>query len=117
MLLNATGEIAHAQWQQIAVHRSNIELDVSVLMPNHFHGLLWLNSDTINGVASLSSVVGAYKAGVTREIRRLMQDNTMVVWQRSFHDHIVRTQSALDRIRAYVIENPQRWAEDKFFRD
>jgi REP element-mobilizing transposase RayT len=117
MLLNAAGEIADAHWQQITAHRSNIQIDVFVVMPNHIHGLLWLSRDANDEAPSLSSVVGAYKAGVTREIRRLMQNETMIVWQKSFHDHIIRTQDALDRIRAYVIENPARWAEDKFFQE
>lgn len=117
MRLNTAGEIAHAHWRQISQHRSDIELDVFVVMPNHVHGLVWLNRATTDEATSLSSVVGAYKAGVTRALRRLMQKESMIVWQRSFHDHIVRTQDALDRIRAYVIENPQRWAEDKFFQE
>jgi putative transposase len=117
MLLNAAGEIAHSHWQQIPAHRSKIELDVFVVMPNHVHGLLWLDEGMETASASLSSIIGAYKAGVTREIRRITQDETAIIWQKSFHDHIVRTQNSLDRIRAYVVENPQRWAEDTFFQE
>ena len=34
------------------------------------------------------------------------------LWQRSFHDRIVRDRDELDRIRRYIVNNPARWEED-----
>ena len=31
------------------------------------------------------------------------------LWQRGYCEHVVRTRGALERIRAYVHENPARW--------
>ena len=34
------------------------------------------------------------------------------LWQRNYHEHIVRDDADLARIRQYITENPARWAED-----
>ena len=34
------------------------------------------------------------------------------LWQRSYHDHIIRNERELDAIRAYILANPSRWALD-----
>ena len=115
MHANAAGQIAQSVWQSIPAHRPQVELDVFVIMPNHIHGLLWIADDPTVAVPSLSTIVGGYKAEVTRQIRRLMSDASRIIWQGRFHDNIIRTQVTLDRIRAYVAENPQRWSEDTFY--
>jgi REP element-mobilizing transposase RayT len=35
------------------------------------------------------------------------------LWQRSYYDHVIRTDSDLDRIRQYVSNNPARWADER----
>ena len=35
------------------------------------------------------------------------------VWQRNYHDHIIRTDADLHRIRAYIPNNPLLWALDE----
>jgi hypothetical protein len=39
------------------------------------------------------------------------------LWQRNYHDHIIRNDRALDRLRDYVAGNPSRWAEDALHPD
>jgi REP element-mobilizing transposase RayT len=34
------------------------------------------------------------------------------LWQRNYHEHIVRNDDSLDRIRAYILGNPANWALD-----
>jgi len=36
-------------------------------------------------------------------------------WQTRFHDHIIRDEEAFDMISNYIINNPLRWEEDKFY--
>lgn len=66
---------------------------------------------------SVSSVVQAYKAAVTRRARRdgLWPDGPL--WQGRFHDRVVRTDGEADRIRRYIAENPARWAADRLHPD
>ena len=39
MILNEYGQIAHNEWAETSEIRSNVELDVFVVMPNHIHGI------------------------------------------------------------------------------
>ncbi len=36
------------------------------------------------------------------------------LWQRSFHDPIIRNETALNKLREYVRCNPALWAEDRY---
>ena len=35
-------------------------------------------------------------------------------WQSRFHDHIIRNEKSFERIRNYILTNPQNWEKDKF---
>jgi REP element-mobilizing transposase RayT len=66
------------------------------------------------GKNTVSSIVGSYKAAVTRHCRRLGLCEGFG-WQRSFHDHIIRNLQAYDQIAQYIDANPENWSEDRFF--
>ena len=34
------------------------------------------------------------------------------LWQRSYYEHVIRNEKALNRIRDYIANNPARWADD-----
>ncbi len=59
-------------------------------------------------------MINAYKAAVTREVRRRGLWPEGPLWQGRFHDRVVRSETEADRIRRYVAENPTRWAADPF---
>lgn len=60
---------------------------------------------------SLSTIIRSYKATVTRWCRR--NGHPEFAWQSRYHDHIIRNDHALDRIRHYIHENPLRWHLDR----
>lgn len=66
----------------------------------------------------LANIVGTFKAAVTREYRRTMRARCIAplpcIWQRLFHDNIVRNQRALDIIMDYIDDNVSRWDRDIF---
>ena len=35
------------------------------------------------------------------------------LWQRNYHEHIIRDEDELSRIRAYIINNPLQWELDR----
>ena len=37
------------------------------------------------------------------------------VWQRNYHDHIIRNEASLEKIREYILHNPQTWQQDTLF--
>jgi hypothetical protein len=58
----------------------------------------------------LSKIVGYLKMNVTKEIHRINQNE--IVWQRSYHDKIVRDEKQYLRIWNYINENPLVWQFD-----
>jgi len=132
MLLNPLGEIADRVWHEFAERHPETELDAFVVMPNHVHVLLWILpsadataanapkkerqfGDAIAG--SLSTLIGGYKSAVTQKAKLAGLVPGAQLWQRNFYDHIVRSEPALLRIRAYIHDNPARWHEDKLHPD
>jgi REP element-mobilizing transposase RayT len=35
------------------------------------------------------------------------------LWQRNYHEHIVRNEAELNKIREYIATNPSRWSQDR----
>ncbi len=49
MLLNTFGKIVDYQWKQIPTHFKNAKLDEFVVMPNHFHGIIFITGNGDGG--------------------------------------------------------------------
>jgi REP element-mobilizing transposase RayT len=56
----------------------------------------------------LSKVIKSYKEAVVKEIRRSYKDYDFG-WLHSYHDHIIRNNSYIGRIRKYIFDNPENW--------
>ena len=67
------------------------------------------------GAGSLSTIIGSFKARVTREIRRMRPDIASV-WQSRFIEHIIRDDEDLYNHRRYIRENPAKWHLDKEYK-
>ncbi len=103
----AAGEVVRRCWFAIPEHFDNVELDSFILMPDHVHGILILE-DRSDRQRSLSDIMGAFKSAATRTIRRECGvDGT--IWQRSFHERVIRSESECRKIRQYIEQNPERW--------
>lgn len=123
------GEIAQDLWAEIPLHFSYVNLDEFVVMPNHLHGILWIeeqndsipslrkNPNSVNPQAgSLSVIVRSFKSAVTRKVNQTSHTRGRGFWQRSFHDHILRDDQDLDEHRKYILENPIRWKMDEYYK-
>ena len=136
MVLNDFGKIAYNEWNQTEKVRSNVELDVFVIMPNHMHAILGivaniqeLGQPTVGAhgdtplhdhkskFKSPSKTVGAivrgYKSTVTKQINQIRQTPGQKIWQRNYYEHIIRNEKSLNRIRDYILNNPASWEEDQ----
>lgn len=122
--LSAYGDILLDEWLWTPVERSDISLDAYVIMPNHFHGVIILHGGAEKQSAgstalsarlagaqrgSLGAIVGQVKFLTSRRINRHRNTSSAQFWQRGFYDHIIRNDTDLDRIRAYIEGNPERW--------
>ncbi|MDO5105226.1 transposase [Capnocytophaga sp.] len=109
MELSNVGIIADVLWYEIKNHFPQVELDEFVVMPNHLHGIIALERE--EKPVSISTIIGGYKAAVTRHCRRL---DLEMAWQSSFHDAIIRNEEMFLKIKEYIRNNPQNWQSDKF---
>lgn len=66
---------------------------------------------------SVSSVLNAYKAAVTRNARRQSLWLDAPLWQGRFHDRVVRSDREAETIRRYITDNPARWTADRIHPD
>ena len=86
-----------------------IHLDKYVVMPNHVHFILIVEryEENPDGL-SISTIVGQTKRVASKAAKREL-------WQRSFHDHIIRNEKDYQMIWKYIEDNPRKWKEDRFY--
>lgn len=68
--------------------------------------------------ASVSDIVGAYKSLVANgclDIYKLNNKTMGKLWQRDYYEHIIRNKQSYETISNYIIDNPAKWNEDKFY--
>ncbi|MBD2462698.1 hypothetical protein H6G89_16785 [Oscillatoria sp. FACHB-1407] len=207
MQLNEWGKLVDAYWQRLPSHFANLELDVFVVMPNHFHGILVLTQPPGRGAAldhhssnstensksnatpnpnrspqiippnrrgaaldhhssnstensksnatpnpnrspepgvafgrrelqipknnlpnaapqpprlmkgSVGAILLNFKSITTRRINQMRRVRGVPLWQRDYHDRIIRDEEALTYVRRYIHNNPRLWEADQLHPD
>ena len=174
MRLNAAGMMVDHWWQEIPRKFPDVELDVYVIMPNHFHAILVLNhyattvgatlrgrpgnnfnetrqskpvfANDKNGIKTgegtqavpyderaiksgegtqalpytVPDIIGWFKTMTTNAYIHGVNEQGWEpfngkLWQRSFHDHIIRGERELNVLREYIVSNPALWAADQYY--
>ena len=72
------------------------------------------------GIANttVGDMVGAYKSLVANgclEIYKRKNEMMGKLWQRNYYEHIIRNEQSYHRISEYIINNPAKRADDKFY--
>ena len=83
-------------------------IDKYVIMPNHIHMIVRIENGRTEFAPTMSSIVRFFKSFVTKHIG-------YSIWQKSYHDHIIRSEDECRRIWQYINENPAKWEEDRYF--
>lgn len=141
MILNDAGTIVQTQWTNLHLKYPNIELHKFVVMPNHFHGILQIATSFPNIVGAgsarpdtadescdragkphnrageprpyvptLGNVVAYFKYQTAKQINLPAK-----LWQRNYHEHIIRDNDDYVRIGDYIVHNPAQWKNDCFY--
>ncbi|MBR5728136.1 MAG: transposase [Muribaculaceae bacterium] len=138
MRLSVVGCLLEEQIQSISRHFPYVVLDRYVIMPNHFHLLIYIDKDkanykmrspqSVDGLnqqqgrndyfkdvaalqGALSVVIGGIKSWVSRNAHKQGAD---FGWQTRFHDHIVRGREDWMNIADYIEHNVEKWGGDMF---
>jgi len=62
---------------------------------------------------SLGAFVAGYKSAVTKRINAMREMKDAPVWQRNYHDRIIRNERELNAFRKYIEDNPLQWALER----
>ena len=152
MILNENGEIVEKYWLDINRHFANVRTDEFVIMPDHFHGIVFIQDpkitqsvgdgspvpfaatrkispgdDSTTGAETaplrpvvdwsakrptLGQIIGYFKYKSTKRINETRKTPGAKLWQRSFYDHVIRTDEDLATLRDYILNNPLELAMD-----
>lgn len=119
--LSGIGEIVNKYIRQLDTQYNNVCIDKYIVMPNHIHLIVKISTaqkdgNTLCGTSQAPSPTNAilprfislYKRYCNREYGENL-------FQRSFHDHIIRNEADYQRIWNYIDTNPTKWKEDCFY--
>lgn len=84
-------------------------LDAWIVMPTHVHAVLTPLADY-----ELSSILHTWKSFTSHAVRRILPEWSGPLWQKESFDHIVRGPDHLERIRAYIAQNPLGLPPDSY---
>ena len=136
--LNAAGQMVDFAWRAISEHYSDWALDVLIVMPNHIHVVVVLaEAGPARGPAPTEATSqdsgSAQRPGSTLSLPYLIRNlksYTMTcyrhgvrtknwpafhqtLWQRGYHERVIRDENSLEKIRQYILNNPLQWGIDK----
>jgi len=109
------GKIAHNNFEKIPIFHPYVELDDFVIMPDHVHGILFINKpDKANWEPNkfgaqrknLASIIRGYKSSVTTFATT---NDVRFIWQPRYYDRVIRTEKEYLNIKSYIQDNPDQW--------
>ena len=127
--LNQAGKIVNKCLINISKTAKFCELDYYVIMPNHLHAIFIINDIVgddlpVVPMGQTGRFVPTKRKSIPEIIKNLKTFSSRLIhekfptsnfqWQRSFYDHVIRNEFALDRIREYIVNNPIKWEDDKY---
>ena len=101
---------------QIPKYHKGVYVDKYVVMPNHIHVILVLTKNHGRTMcapterSSVPKIIHGMKEAVTKSVG-------FSIWQKSYHDHIIRDDADYQRIWEYIDTNPAKWQEDCYYKE
>ena len=109
--LSSYGKMVDSAMQNISSTYPALLLESYVIMPNHVHILLRVCADEYGRplvAPTMSRVIKQLKGIVSKQIG-------LNIWQKSFHDHIIRNREDYEEHINYIYNNPIRWNFDELY--
>ena len=109
------GMIAENLIRQIPMKYPDVCIDAYVIMPDHIHLLLRIDSlpGTGNPSPTLGNIIGWYKYQATKQINLASGEQGVRVFQRSYYDHVIRNHQDYLEAWQYIQNNPCAWQMQK----
>ena len=128
MVLNEAVRKVEEIWRLLPERFPNVVVDEFVVMPNHMHGIIFIvgaplaapltrlgakRQGAASGAPTLGSIMRAFKSLSAVNVNRLLDRQECPLWQRNYHERVIRDERELFVIREYIQYNPQKWHDDK----
>ena len=115
--LTHSGEIVR-QYILSGAKIPNVQVDKYVIMPNHIHLLLSITETAFDGTSWAPSPTNAIIPHFVSTLKRFChQAIGAKIFQRSYHDHVIRCEQDYLKIWEYIDTNPAQWKNDCFYQD
>jgi putative transposase len=137
MILNNAGKMIERIIGNLILKYENIKLDTYIVMPNHFHCIVTIfnshfksnyesnNNTQRNGTRpfptnGIPTFMRDFKSITTCQYIKLVKNDYVKsfdkhIWQKSYHDHIIRNYQEYLKIFNYIESNQLKWVNDKFY--
>ena len=132
MVANPAGKMIEEWWWKLPAKFPGIVADTYVVMPNHFHGIVVIVGADLcvrpgpgakptqgaHAGAPLPTLMQWFKTMTTNAYIRGVKDHAWTVfpgklWQRNYHEHVIRNDGELSTIRDCIVNNPLQWSLDR----
>lgn len=117
--LSKYGDVIENRIRSMNAVYFEIQTKKYVIMPNHIHLLVCIDKEWNAGEsgpsrtpAPTNSLIPQYVSALKRLCNKEFGCN---IWQRSYHDHIIRKEADYQMIWEYIDTNPARWEQDCFY--
>lgn len=112
--LSEVGSVVERSIQGIPHHYPTAKIDKYVVMPNHIHMILVLSE--ASGRTMCAPTCGPSVPHIIKQMKEFVTKQLgCSIWQKSYHDHIIRSETDYLRIWRYIDTNPAKWREDRYF--
>ena len=130
--LSHIGETIDNEIKKIPEIYENVKIDKYVIMPNHLHMIVLIDGfvktderitckvpavgancvrppcSTVKETPTISRIIKQFKGSISKQIG-------YSIWQKLFHDHIIRNEEEYNKIWQYIDENPIKWQDDRYY--
>lgn len=105
------GSIVEQEILSVPVRYPNVRIEKYVIMPNHIHLIVMIHADA-GGASPSPTLMDVVRIIKSNSARKTIGSH---LWQRSYHEHVIRNEQDYLEIWNYIDGNPARWAEDRYY--
>ncbi|MDR0844351.1 MAG: hypothetical protein LBN71_03955 [Tannerella sp.] len=142
MQLTPIGQFLHDNLQNVTAHYPYAEIPLFVVMPNHWHAIVFIDGEHRRDVtcyvsttdesaknkkmveiAKRQSLLSWTIRGIKTAVTKYANENVgtyhdtslqKFAWQTRFHDRIIRDKKMMNTVADYIENNVARWDNDCF---
>lgn len=117
--VNPAGEMVGRIFEEVIDFYTPIRSPKFVVMPNHFHAIIEVYQT--GGQSTISDIIKSFKLRTVKEYGVLVREGNTEpyeehLWQKSFHDRVIRNEREYLMVWEYIDNNPLKWELDRYYR-